>query len=41
MAHPDKNLIEKTIRGWYVWWYRTGYKAEKFATGDEEEEEAE
>jgi hypothetical protein len=43
MGNPDKRFIEGTVRGWFIWWYREGYKAEKFdvggGEGDEEEEE--
>jgi hypothetical protein len=40
-ANPDKKLIERTVKYWYIWWYTQGYTQETFDLGGDEEEEEE
>ncbi len=39
MANPSKNQIERTAKGWAVWWFRDGYKQDSFTVDEGEEEE--
>ena len=36
---PSKDLIERTVKYWYIWWYETGHKQDSFNLGGDEGEE--
>ncbi len=42
MANPSAKQIEKTAKGWAVWWFRDGHQQDSFAVvegGDDDDEE--
>lgn len=39
MANPQKNQIERTAKGWAVWWFAKGHEMTSFGDEDDEEEE--
>jgi len=39
MAAPSKTQIERTARGWAVWWFAEGYRQSSFEIGESDEDE--